>query len=67
MTSGGGGGAAAAAGWPAAAAVAAYTQWMGEQPGRLHCQPQAAGSTAWPTAYLGTGTAVLELPVVNTT
>ena len=32
---------------------------MGEQPGRLHCQPQAAGSTAWPTAYLGTGTAEL--------
>ena len=35
------------------------TLWMGEQPGRLHSQPQAAGSTAWPTAYLGTGTAVL--------
>jgi hypothetical protein len=33
--------------------------WMGEQPGRLHFQPQAAVSTAWPTAYPGTGTAVL--------
>ena len=33
--------------------------WMGEQPSRLHCRPQAAGSTVWPTAYLGTGTAEL--------
>ena len=33
--------------------------WMGEQPGRLHCRPQAAGSIVWPSAYPGTGTAEL--------
>ena len=32
---------------------------LGEQPGRLHCRPQAAGSTVWPSAYLSTGTAEL--------